>query len=71
MACPCQHSAKGQKPACQCIPGQGLKRGPKSLKYSHWTELTTPMENQAEVTRSRQRLVEEIMGAAATEPVSI
>ena len=43
--------------ACEGIPDQGLKRGPKSSKYYHWTEIPRPIENPAEVARSRQHLV--------------
>ena len=50
---------------------QQLKRGPKSAHYHHWTELTSPADNPAEIAATRRLLAEEIMGAAATEPVSI
>ena len=48
-----------------------MKRGPQSAQYRHWTELQSPADNPDEIAATRRRLAEEIMGAAATEPVSI
>ena len=65
---------KGESPAkatTQSVSTHALDQGAKSSTKNHWTELSTSIENPAEIASSCRWLTQEIMGPATTKPVSI
>ena len=64
-------SRPSTKAAPQGVSAHASDQGAKSSIKTFWTELSTSMENPAEIAVSFRLLVDEILGSTAIKPVSI